>query len=284
MNCCELLIAEHRRTEELMEHLDGLLRQMVVSGDPTRPTLPEIKTIYQTIADDLHRHYALEEKALFQLLSQYRTMMLMEVEHDDLLTLQNTFAQHLAQVTQGQPEYSAKSDVLLSRFQAFRDRLFAHILEEERGIFPLAEQVLEPEEKLKVLRLINTLVEAENPKVYDILRRVPGFSVQKAQLPEPGQKLSRPMDYQTLFSQDHSLVQTLRLQAGQQQSPHWAGQTQFFIVLEGEVRFETNGSVHFLGTGDTLLAESRLLFALSAITDSLLLMVKVWPHPHYTKG
>jgi hemerythrin-like domain-containing protein/quercetin dioxygenase-like cupin family protein len=280
-DCCELLIAEHRRAEELMGRLDVLLRQMVASGDPTRPQLPEIQTTYAALSEDLHRHYALEEKALFPILSQYRSMMLLQVEHEDLLTLQNEFAQHLARVTQGEPEYLADSPLLLKRFQAFKDRLFAHILEEERGIFPLANDRLESEEKFKVLRLTNALIEANDPRAYDLDRKTPSFTLEKAKPPTSSYK---PMEYQTLFEQEHNIVQTVRLQAGQKQALHWAGQTQFMLVLSGELNFEANGNGHALGAGDTLTIDSRLRFALSAVTEALLIVFKVWPHPHYTKG
>jgi hemerythrin-like domain-containing protein len=280
-DCCELLIAEHRRAEALLGDLDALLRQMVASGNLTRPELPEIQGAYAVLAQALHRHYALEEKALFPMLSQYRTMMLMEVEHEDLLSLQDDFAKHLGRITQGEPEYLAESPLLLSRFEAYKKRLFAHIVEEERGIFPLANQCLEPEEKLKVLRLTQALVEADDPRLYDLVRKTPSFILQKAKPPEPSYK---PMDYQTLFEQDHNLVQTLRLQAGQKQARHWAGQTQFILVLSGELAFESDGVVHNLGAGDTLTLDSRLLFSLAAVTEVLLLLFKVWPHPHYAKG
>lgn len=280
-DCCELLIAEHRRAEEVMERLGALLHQMVATGDPTRPALPDIKAIYQTLAEDLQRHYALEEKALFPVLSQYRSMMLMEVEHEDLLVLQDAFAEHLMRVTQGEPEYLTDSRQLLAKFQAYKDRLFAHILEEERGIFPLASDRLEPEEKLKVLRLINDLVEMNDPKIYALTHPKPGFTMKKV---KPSGAFRKPMEYETLFEREHNVVQTLRLQAGQQQALHWAGQTQFILVLSGELMFKTDGKTHILSPGDTLELDSRLLFALSALTEALMVVVKVWPHPHYTKG
>jgi hypothetical protein len=65
---------------------------------------------------------------------------------------------------------------------------------------------------------------------------------------------------------------------------HWAGQHQCMLVLSGEVAFETPEAIHMLKPGDMLKADSRLIFALSAVADSHLLSFKVWPHPHYTKG
>jgi hemerythrin-like domain-containing protein len=288
-DCCELLIAEHRRTETLLGDLETRLRQLggLHLGDtPNDSDWAEVQALYETLTRDLHRHYALEEKALFPVLSQYRTMMLMEVEHEDLLVLQQAFADHLAQLSVGQAERSADAlDLLFQRFEAFRTRLLAHIVEEERGIFPLANERLEPEEKLKVLRLTNELVDAKNPSAYDLIRPEPGFILKKVNLSAPA---TRPMDYQTLFEREHNSIQTLRLQAGQQQAFHWAGQTQVLVVLQGELRFEAQCAdgkkTQMLGVGDTLTIDSRLLFSLSSVTEALLMLYKVWPHPHYTKS
>jgi hemerythrin-like domain-containing protein len=288
-DCCELLIAEHRRTETLLGDLETRLRELggLNQEDAHNGSgWAETQTLYDTLAQDLHRHYALEEKALFPVLSQYRTMMLMEVEHEDLLVLQQAFAEQLAQLSTGQTERSADAlDLLLQRFEAFRTRLLAHIVEEERGIFPLANERLEPEEKLKVLRLTNELVDAKNLSAYDLIRPEPGFILKKVNLSAPA---TRPMDYQTLFEREHNTIQTLRLQAGQQQAFHWAGQTQVLVVLQGELRFEAQCAdgkkTQMLGVGDTLTIDSRLLFSLSSVTEALLMLFKVWPHPHYTKS
>jgi len=288
IDCCELLIAEHRRTEDLLARLEDLLRGLAMAG--RAPGIADWVTVhaaYDTLAQDLHRHYALEEKALFPVLSQYRTMMLMEVEHEDLLALQNAFAEQLERTEQSEPQAELPDalGLLLGKFEAFKTRLLAHIVEEERGIFPLANEMLEPEEKLKVMRLTNDLVESKSRMAYDLLRPTPTFSVKKANLSE---STPRPMDYQTLFERDHSIVQTLRLHAGQQQAFHWAGQTQIMLVLQGELRFEAQCAegkkTHLLGVGDTLTLDSRLMFSLAAITEALLIVFKVWPHPHYTKS
>lgn len=289
-DCCELLIAEHRRAEELVGRLGALLQAAQAEGVLTLGDLPQIQTLYEELETDLHRHYALEEKALFPVVSQYRTMMLMEVEHEDLLKLQSTFAEQLWRVASLLEEDALPADSeafnrLIQQFEAYKTRLLAHMVEEERGIFPLANERLEPEEKLKVLRLTNELIEARNSAAYDLLRPIPAFILKKANLTESSQ---RPMDYQTLFEREHSSVQTLRLHAGQKQAFHWAGQIQVYVVLMGTLRFEaeteTGKTGQSLGVGDTLTVDSRLLFSLSATTEALLLVFKVWPHPHYTKA
>lgn len=283
-DCCELLIAEHRRVEDLLQRLEQLLRPGLAEPNLPESRLLEANALYAAMAEDLQRHYAIEEKALFPVLSQYRTMILMEAEHDDLLGLQQAFAYQLALVS-GETCQPEELLSLLQRFDAFKTRLLAHIVEEERGIFPLANERLEPEEKMKVLRLTNALVDAEDPSAYDLCRPEPGFTLKRANLSGQAQ---RPMEYETLFEREHHIIQTLRLQAGQKQAMHWAGQAQVMVVLLGELRFECLQAEGLqtvsLGMGDTLTLDSRLLFSLSASTDAVLMMFKVWPHPHYAKS
>ncbi len=296
INCCELLIEEHRRTEALLERLETLLLEMAAVESVELNRVLEAQALYQTLADDLQRHYALEEKALFPVLSQYRSMMLMAVEHEDLLQLQSEFAEGLMHFNPERLMAQVDMVSVVRRFQTFKARLQGHILEEERGVFPLANASLELEEKVKVLRLLTELVETTEPEAYQLVRPLPGYRIQRAQSSKTALETYPPMLYQTLFEQGHSQVQTLRLQAGQKQALHWAGQTQFILVLSGTLGFQVGtltggqtvaseeGITERLEPGDTLTLDSRLVYALSAETEVLMILVKVWPHPHYTKA
>src|SRR5690606_20639613 len=112
-------------------------------------------------------------------------------------------------------------------------------------------------------------------------RSQPGFILQKAQLFQP---FSKPMQYQTLYNREHTQVQSLFLKAGQKQAIHWAGQHQCLLLLTGEVAFESGDAILSLVPGDVLTLDARLPFSLFAIADARLIVLKVWPHPHYTKG
>jgi hemerythrin-like domain-containing protein/mannose-6-phosphate isomerase-like protein (cupin superfamily) len=277
VNCCELLIAEHRRTEEILGRLSALLEDIFCTSAYNHQSWQSVRKLYGVLAQDLHQHFALEEKALFSVLSQYRTMMLMEVEHDDLLALQSAFAEQLA--IMGASAHGAEA--LMHRFFTFKNRLQAHILEEEQGIFPLAEEVLEPEEKRKVMRLYTELLEEKQMGGLSLIRPQPGFSVSSTELFKP---FSKPMNYQSLYEKEHTSLQHLRIKAGQKQAMHWAGQNQCLLVISGEVAFETPEAIHMLKPGDMVRLDSRLIFALSAVADTHLLVFKAWPHPHYTKS
>lgn len=302
--CVDFLIAEHRETERQLAALEGLLVEAIShSGElgPWRDVIEQASLLYQGLARDLYRHFVLEEQALFALISPYRTMMLMEVEHDDLLALQRAFGDGLqASLTADRLE-----PALLGLFQAWQARLKGHILEEERGIFPLAESVLEPEEQLRSQRLLKALrleplgVDDE-PLPVEIHRVPPTFQVRETAMFEAPAK---PMRYDTLYEREHSSVQHLSLQAGMRQKLHWVGPHQCLILLSGEVALETelqSGSpeskgphaqspestkdVQCLKPGMAVSLDSRLYFALHALSDAHLLVFKVWPHPHYTKA
>lgn len=280
VDCCELLIAEHRRTEELVQRLETLLSQAVAPQGENGATWLAVQKAYQALAQDLHRHFVLEEQALFSVLNPYRTMILMEVEHDDLLTLQAEFASHLAGITEDGALPNTQADALLKSFGAFKERLYGHILEEERGIFPLAEEKLETEEKLKVIRLYTELLETAENRMLTLTRPAPGFQIKTTELFTP---FDKPMTYQTLYEREHTSLQHIRIQAGQKQSPHWMGQHQHIIVLSGQVVFETLQESHTLVSGDAVTIDSRLVFSFAAVKDTQLLVFKTWPHPHYSK-
>jgi hemerythrin-like domain-containing protein len=278
VNCCELLIAEHRRTESILARLGGLLEDVIAEGSFHYQAWQAIRDVYEALAHDLRRHFAIEEQALFSVLSQYRTMMLMEVEHDDLLILQQAFEEQL-----GLMRASVHgTDELMHRFFAFKSRLQAHIQEEEQGVFPLAEEVLEPEEKRKVVRLYTELLEAkQSAGTLTLQRPRPTYTVQTTDV---FKGFSKPMIYQTLYDREHTTIQHMWIKAGQKQAMHWAGQHQCLLLISGEVAFETPEAIHMLKPGDMVKTDSRLIFAMSAVSDSHLLSFKVWPHPHYTKG
>ena len=273
--CCELLTAEHRLTEELLASLEARLMDAVAATTFSLQAWQSVEALYQTLADDLYRHFATEEQALFSLLSQYRSMMLMEVEYYDLLALQTRCCEAVRQsIAAEQPQASA-----LPAFRAWKERLLGHILEEERGVFPLAASMLDADEQQKSLQVYQRL-KAEDALI--LIRPVPGFQVQKSTLFAEDLPV-RPMRYETLYDREHVSLQHVFLDAGTKQALHWAGQQQCMILISGRLRLHTAGEVREIEPGDVMTGDSRMYFALEALEASHVLMYKAWPHPHYTK-
>jgi hemerythrin-like domain-containing protein/mannose-6-phosphate isomerase-like protein (cupin superfamily) len=284
-NCCDFLIAEHRQTESglrwLEERLAALSGASPVSASSAfrakEADWLSVAEFYAGWASDLYRHFVLEEEALFSLVSQYRSMMLMTVEHDDLLTLQAAFEGAL---THSVSSGSAHPD-LMRHFQAFQTRLQAHIVEEERGIFPLAQACLLPEEHQLALRRYQEISEQATPgAALSLLRPEPAFQVIETAVFDAVEK---PLSYETLYEREHASVQHIRLQAGMKQALHWVGPHQCLFLLSGTVTLETRQAQIPLSPGQCVTLDSQLYFALQAHTDAHLLNFRVWPHPHYTK-
>jgi iron-sulfur cluster repair protein YtfE (RIC family) len=264
--CTRLLISQHRETEAQLSQL-GLLLSDAASD------WPAIETLAGQLQADLLRHFMLEEQGLFALLNAYRTMILMEVEHDDLLKAQKQFDALLGD--------SIKEKRLLpdlkSSLDAFTTQLKAHMLEEERGVFPLAESVLEPEEKLRIQR---TYAELSVQMPY-LQRPTPAFEIRQTGLFQaPAQKIS----YEVLYDREHALVQHLSLQAGQSLVRHWAGPHQCLVTIAGQCVLSVGQDDRLLEAGMEAILDSRLMFSLKAVTDCHLLIFKIWPHPHYVKA
>lgn len=280
-NCCDLLIAEHRQTESGLRWLQERLEILNGASGAAVPEAVDWLTVagfYEDWAAELYRHFVLEEEALFSLVSQYRSMMLMTVEHDDLWTLQTAFEGALTHsVTSG----SAHPD-LMRHFEAFQTRLQAHIIEEERGIFPLAQTCLLPEEQqLALRRYREILAEAEQGAALALSRPTPDFRVMDTDL---SGAVEKPLSYETLYEREHASVQHIRLQAGMKQSLHWVGPHQCLFLLSGSVTLETRQAQISLSPGQCVTLDSQLYFALQAHTDTHLLNFRVWPHPHYIKA
>jgi hemerythrin-like domain-containing protein/quercetin dioxygenase-like cupin family protein len=264
-SCCEWLLAEHRKTEALLQAL-----REAVQG---KPDFDRARALYDQLARELAMHYALEEKALFPVLSQYRPMILMEVEHEDLLEAQHRLQ---AALTAG-----AATD-LQNACRTFAEKLEAHILEEERGVFPLADEVLEPEEKALVARkLKETAARLAMGDPPPLERTPPQCRVVETTLFEP---LEKPLAIELLSRAEQTEVQQIRIRAGQGLKPHWAAQYQQMFVLRGCLRFTgMNGLEQRLAPGTMVELSPRYPFSLEAQTDSVLLAVKTWPRPYFTR-
>ena len=61
VNCCELLIAEHRRTEEILGRLSTLLEDIFCTSAYSFQSWQSVRKLYDTLAQDLQQHFALEE-------------------------------------------------------------------------------------------------------------------------------------------------------------------------------------------------------------------------------
>lgn len=251
---------DHQETERQLRQLEIALREGNASG---------ARDVFQQLKTDLLRHFVLEEQALFPVLSQYRSMILLEVEHDDLLALQDQLETAIGQ-----------DDGLeaLSAFEAYALQLRGHAKEEEEKIFPMAQSLLTPEEWAWVERRWRELSAQAD---LALVRPDPQFAVHPAALLSQPEK---PIAYRTLYEKPQASVQQISLKSGQSLARHWAGQDQYLLVISGSGMFEANGRTVALEPGLGLALDSRLPFSIAATGDLSILTFKTWPYPHFAKA
>ncbi|MCA9808599.1 MAG: hemerythrin domain-containing protein [Cyanobacteria bacterium HKST-UBA06] len=270
LDCCALLKADHRQTLAELDDIETALS----ARQPWATAAPVVKKLI----DGLMHHYCCEESGLFPVLHGYRTMILLEAEHDDLLALQ---ADVETLVGKQQADAPA-SDAFCQAFDKLCDALRRHIKQEETGIVPLADRVFEPEEKALVARRcqeIRTQTLAMGGAV--LLRDEPRSKVFEAPLFGAWDK---PIRSDTLFEREHASLHHLALKAGEALTRHWAGQHQALVVIKGRVVLVfDDGQQHTLTEGQRVEVDARTAFSLKALDDCHLLSFRVWPRPHYTK-
>lgn len=219
-------------------------------------------------------HYHVEELGLFSVLNPYKTMILMEKEHEMLL---ENHAQLLLAL-------AAKDDnALMASFLTLKEQLEAHILEENNGVFPMAASKLAPEEQALSKRKMAELDAyfKQHPEA------IPSFDRPLPQVTVTPYKVlcaqETPIAFTPCFKQDHVTLSAMYLQAGQSLKPHWAGETQCLIVLSGTGELHAMEKIERLLPGTQVDLAPRTMFSLQAITDIEVLALKVWPKPHFTK-
>lgn len=256
----EWLLTDHNRTRQQLEDFRALPNSSSVLDEARLAAFREI-------LDELKRHLVCEEQALFPILGRYRTMILLNVEHEDLMQAGELVLEALAGGTAP----------LQQTVDHFQERLEAHMREEEDGVIPFALQAMAPEEQAWVARQVAELRERmQDPKVLEQLWRREAPRCQRGTMLDHKQLPPRPIHYHTLFSAAKTQVQQLSLQAGQSLAMHWSPQHQWLGVLSGQAVFQhASGEEEPLGEGAWISLEPRYWFSLKAEGPAILLLVKV---------
>lgn len=123
------------------QHQDVLQRLQLIDGGPP-PSNDQVADVIRYLEDEVMRHFDLEERALFPVLARHigdaqGPLAVMNAEHA-------TFRQLLASLTA-----AFHSEDLDQQQRCMRDLvalLHAHIAKEDQVLFPLALQMLSPQE------------------------------------------------------------------------------------------------------------------------------------------
>jgi hemerythrin-like domain-containing protein/quercetin dioxygenase-like cupin family protein len=267
--CCRILWDDHRQVEHSLTTLD----QLIASGQFDQ----EIYDAFDALCRDLVWHFHAEEKALFPFLNPHRSMMLMEVEHDDLRATEQLLRDTWQVCLQ---EGSSALPLLRERFHQWKTLLEGHIREEDSGILPLVDKYLSDDEKGQVAAKLNDerMAKLRTEGVPSLERPEYKAHFHEFNVLSP---MAPNIAFTPMFDRDRATVQRLWLKEGAALKSHWAPQHQWLVVLSGQAKFSGQYMARTLGPGDSVTIDSRYWFSLQALTDVMLLSVKVWPYPHY---
>jgi quercetin dioxygenase-like cupin family protein/hemerythrin-like domain-containing protein len=265
---CESLSADHREMERLLadfgEALSGLQH---LPDSHVNAQLHQALAVATQIEAEINAHFAYEEQVLFPAVSPYHPMVLMEVEHEDLVAQRDSL---LAQLKAPQQNATTLAQ-LQADGQRFISEMLDHIGREDAGIFPACEQALSDAEKTQVIagiaQLRNLAKTAPLPSIY---RPEKTFQVVQADIQAP---LTRPINALRLLTDPNVEVKHLTLQAGQSLAKHWSPKPLLIVCLQGQGTFLSNNQTVPLTPGSCVVLSPQLQHAVQATSDCHMLLI-----------
>lgn len=265
LKACETLIREHRQTEELLDRLEESLYQ--ICHQECSQALKDAKGLLHQLSLEMNTHFACEEEGLFPVLSKYHPMVLMEVEHDEILTIRA----HLASALESYAFPENCTESLYKIGLRFIEELKNHIAREDSGIFPMAERDLSDFEKAEVIeKMAEIRNHAEVQPTPEIIRPSKTYRIFRM---EKEMSFHKAMQTQLLAETDVVQIKTLAIKAGNMMTTHWSPKQIILVCMQGEAQWGTEGASASLKPGDGVLMDPRLTHSLEAKSDSLFLMI-----------
>lgn len=262
---CQSLSQEHRETEALLNLLHEALFE--ISKEQSPAAWEKARTTLLTLTAEMNTHFLCEEQGLFPLLSKYHPMVLMEVEHEEILALRHELNAALS-VNNLSKEHAGH---LFRLGERFIEELRNHIAREDSGIFPMAERdmsAIEKEEALKAMENIRR--RASVMPTPEIVRPPKTHYPFHIPLFEP---LTKNVMTSLLLEKDDLQIKTLALKAGSKIAKHWAPKQIVLVLLSGEAECSSAETVTTLHPYDGILMDPRLEHALCAKSDCRFLMI-----------
>lgn len=264
---CHLLTEDHRRTELLLDALESVLKTLPEAAPMSSETADEVREMLALLQQDLAVHFACEEQCLFPVLSLYHPMVLMEVEHEDILALQheaNTLLNDSQQSVEATRQFCQAGEQLI-------DALRSHIAREDAGIFPQAERELTDTQKHEVVVAMNALRQRASHEPVPPLYREPKTAVPfQAELRVA---LTQPVQIAKLLESAKVTVKQVSLMPGESLASHWVPKVAIMVGLSGEAELETSEGIVPLGLGMGVVLSARMHHAVRAKTESRFLVI-----------
>ena len=146
----------------LLNRLDELLKicVKVENGDNAREHFAKLRPAVIEFFAELEPHSEREEGVLFEMMAAYigresGPIAVMEYEHDRAKSLIGTFLENTKNGLDSYTDEKMKEDAALVKEANYT--LVDHFSKEENVLFPMAERMLEEEEKQELLERINKI-------------------------------------------------------------------------------------------------------------------------------
>lgn len=264
LQACDSLTQEHRYMETLLEQLEGLLPQLQDNSHDGRSS---VTTLLSHIEGEMNTHFACEEKALFPAVTPYHPMVLMEVEHEELIALRDSVLALLKKSDCDDTDLAQIKTLAQQFMMDMRD----HIAREDAGIFPACETSLSEDEKSDVIAgMAKIRADAATAPTPSISR--PDKQTVRVQL-DLESPLQRAVFSERLLNQTHLEVKHLSIQAGQAISTHWSPKSIVLTCLAGEGTFSVDGEETPLKPGLCVTLSPQMEHSVQAKTDCHFLLV-----------
>lgn len=261
----KLLIEEHEHIRALLNSLKASLS--VISQRQAPEEIHKAQTIAQELSALKNTHTTCEEEALFAALAKHHPLLILEVEHEELLLKR-------AGLVSGIFGYSFPESCTNQLYQQgleYIDLLMRHMKKEEQAIFPLAEKSLSPEEKQWVFA-----------KMEDIRARARVLPT-----PEPTHAskqlhsfhfpmedhLEESIHSNSLLAMPNLEVKALAIEAGASLATHWSTKLLLLLLTSGEAQWHGINQDLTLRKGDGIVLDPLLPHSIEAVQDCRFLMV-----------
>ncbi len=267
LQACESLIREHRATEVKLDSLEALLNGVDVNVTLPPDTAAAIQEILAILHAELNTHFACEEQALFPAAEKYHPMVLMEVEHEQLLELRTQMEDLFAQAVQAVEAVAPLRETGLQFIEELRN----HIVREDAGIFPTCERSLNDLEKAEVIAGMDRIRAAAQVTPTPTIQREPRHF--KTFQFQDGANYDRAVMVSQLGEEGPMKIKQMTIQAGESLPDHWSPKAVMVYCVSGSGVFKANHQEQPLMPGTGILITPQLNHAIEARTTCQLLLV-----------
>lgn len=250
--------------ESMLTQLEHCLGDLSTQG---AEKIEAVRVIMAQVVPEMNTHFACEEQVLFPAVSPYHPMVLMEVEHEELMALRQELLDTLGK--------SAINTEDASKLQAVGTRFISdmldHIGREDGGVFPTCERALSSAEKQAVIEGMAELrTNAKQQPMPAIQRPERSFEIQQIDLTTPAQ---RAVFSERLVDAESLEIKHLVIQAGKSIPDHWAPKQGTLICLQGQGLFQAGDKETRLISGTVIKMSPQLRHAIQADIDCHLLLI-----------